>query len=120
MSQETRQNETKGSLDDRVVALERSLLNRWERWFDRNPGIVLGTVVVALFSGFWMYYTWQIDRIDKLHQQELTRITDEHESKIKWLRDQQLIRLESEKDKCGVEKQRIFSKLEACENSSQK
>ena len=120
MSSETRQNERKGSLDDRVLVLERSLLNRWENWFGKNPGTVLGVVVVALSSGFWVYHTWQLERNDKQHQQEISRILKDNELKIAWLKEQQKAKLESGNDKCEVEKQRISLKLELCEKSVRK
>lgn len=120
MSPETRQNETKGSLDDRVLALELSLLNRWENWFGKNPGIVLGAVIVALSSGFWVYHTWQIERIDKQNQQEISRILEENESKISWLKEQQKAKVESEADKCTIEKKRMSLEIESCVKSIKK
>jgi hypothetical protein len=120
MNNETRQNEIKGSLDDRVLALERSLLNRWENWFGKNPGTVLGIVVVALSSGFWVYHTWQIERNDGQHQQELSRILQENESKIKWLKEQQDAKLVSENDKCEIDKKQMSLELESCRKAAKK
>lgn len=120
MNSETRQDEIKGSLDDRVLALERSLLNRWENWFGKNPGTVLGIVVVALFSGFWVYHTWQIERMDKQHHQEISRILGDNESKINWLKDQQEAKIVSENDKCEIEKKQISLELESCKKSVKK
>lgn len=120
MNSETRQNEIKGSLDERVLALERSLLNRWENWFGKNPGTVLGIVVVTLSSGFWVYHTWQIERIDKQYQQEVSRILEENESKIKWLKEQHEAKLASENDKCEIEKKQQSLELESCKKSAKK
>jgi hypothetical protein len=120
MNQETRQNEVKGSLDERVLALENSLLNRWENWFGKNPGTVLGIVVVTLSSGFWVYHTWQIERIDKQYQEELSRVQGENESKIKWLKEQQELKLVSENDKCDIEKKQISLELESCKKALKK
>jgi hypothetical protein len=114
MTTETRQNEVKGSLDARVLALENSLLNRWENWFGKNPGTVLGIVVVALTSGFWVYHTWQIERNDKQYEKEITRILEENESKIKWLKEQQEAKVVSENDKCDIEKKQLSLELESC------
>lgn len=116
MNQETRQNEVKGSLDDRVLALENSLLNRWENWFGKNPGTVLGIVVVTLFSGFWVY----LERVDKQHQQDISRILENNESKIKWLKEQQALKLVSENDKCEIEKKQMSLELESCKKKSLK
>ena len=73
MNRNLRQNETIGSIDARVLALEMSSLYRWEKWFGKNPGVVLGVVVVTICSAAWMIHTWQIDRIDRSHQEELNR-----------------------------------------------
>ena len=116
MSSETRQNERKGSLDDRVLALEKSLLYRWDNWFGKNPGIVLGVVVSTLFLGFWAY----IERIDKQHHQEISRVIKENESKINWLKEQEKTKLDTENKKCAIEKQRISLKLESCVKSRKK
>ena len=120
MNSETRQDERKGSLDERVVILERSLLYRWERWFDKNPGTVLGLVVVGLCSAFFAISTTYIDRNDKQHQQEISRILKENESKITWLKEQQEVKIKSENDKCEIEKKRISLDLESCKKSIKK
>ena len=120
MNSETRQDERKGSLDERLVVLERSFLFRWERWFDKNPGTVLGAVVLTLITGFWVYYTWQIERCDKQHQQEISRILKENESKITWLKEQQKVKIKSENDKCEIEKKRISLDLESYNKSIKK
>jgi len=118
MNPHRRENETRGSLDDRVFALEQSLTYRWDRWFDKNPGIVLGVVIVALGTAFWTYHTWKIGRIDNKHQQELSRIIEENESKMNWLKEQQDSNLEIQANKCGMEKEHISKNLEACVNAS--
>ena len=120
MNSETRKDERKGSLDERVLALENSLYNRWENWFDKNPGTVLGIVVTALVSGFWVYHTWQIERNDKQHQLQIDRIVNDNESKIKWLIDQHKAELASENDKCDIDKKSLSLELEACLKSEKK
>ncbi len=119
MNEEIR-DRTVGELADRVFALENMVSNRWEHLFGNKPWVVVGAVVVALCSGFWVYHTWQIERIDKQHQQEISRIIKENESKIVWLKEQQKTKLESEKDKCEIDKQRISAQLESCMESSKK
>lgn len=120
MNSETRQNEIKGSLDERVLALELSLLNRWEKWFGKHPGTVLGIVVVSLFTGFWYYHTWQIERIDRQHENELSRIELENKTKIEWLKNQQAASLLSERDMFEIEKKRILLELEMCKTNNNK
>ena len=114
MNTESRQNETTGSLDDRVLALENTLLNRWERWFDRNPGVVIGCVIVALVSAFWMYHTWQIERIDKKHQEESALISQEHSSRVQWLKEQNELTSKSQENKYSYEISRLKSELNNC------
>ena len=113
MNEEVR-DKTVGELADRVFALESRASNRWEHLFGKKPWVVVGTVIVVLFSGFWVYHTWQIERIDKQHQQELSRILKDNESKIVWLKEQHKTKLESEDDKCQIDKQRISAQLESC------
>jgi hypothetical protein len=113
MNEETRQNEVRGSLDDRVLALENSLLNRWENLFGKNPGAVLGIVIAALVSGFWVY----LERVDRQHQQEVSRILEDNESKIKWLKEQQALKLVSENDKCEIENKQMLLELESCKKA---
>lgn len=116
MNEEIR-DRTVGELEERVFALENKDKNRWEDLFGNKPWVVLGTVIVALFSAFWIYHTWQIERIDKQHQAEISRIINDNESKITWLKEQQKIKLESEKDKHELEKQRLSAQLEKYKNS---
>ncbi|OLQ83747.1 hypothetical protein BIT28_27770 [Photobacterium proteolyticum] len=110
-AQELRQDETRGSLDSRVLALEMNSNNRWETWFGRNPGIVLGSLIAAMCTGFWVYHTWQVERIDKKHQEELTRITKENDSRILWLKEQHKLTSQADKDKCDIEVSKLKSKL---------
>ena len=120
MNQETRQGEVKGNLDERVLALENSLLNRWENWFGKNPGTVLGIVVVGLSTFFGTYHMWSIGRSDNQHHQEISRIKEENDSKIKWLEDQQEAKLTAENDKCEIEKKQMSLELESCRKSAKK
>ena len=113
MNEEVR-DKTIGELSDRVFALENKVSNRWEHLFGNKPWVVISTIVGVLSSGFWIYHTWQIERIDKQHQQEISRILNENESKIVWLKEQQKTNLKSENDKCEIEKQRITTQLESC------
>jgi hypothetical protein len=103
MNNDIRKNETKGSVDERLLILENSLLNRWDKWFSKNPGVVLGIVVVTLFSGGWVFYTWQIERV-----------TREYESRISWLKEQNALELNNQKDRCSIELKKIGNKLEMC------
>ncbi|MGF1733677.1 hypothetical protein [Photobacterium kasasachensis] len=111
-SQETRQNETRGNLSDRVLALENSSSNRWEAWFGKHPGIVVGTLIASMLTGFWVYHTWQIERIDQKHKEELTRITKESESRILWLKEQYKLTASADKEKCDIKVSKLKSSLE--------
>lgn len=107
MADNIRKDETKGSLDDRVWALEQSLLNRWDRWFGKHPGIVLGAVITALIGGGWVFHTWQIDRITK-----------EYESRVSWLKEQNGLALKNQKDSCFIEKKALEGSLTECKNKN--
>ena len=111
-SQETRENETRGSLSQRVLALEKSSNNRWEAWFGKHPGIVVGTLIASMLTGFWVYHTWQIERIDQKHKEELARITKESESRISWLKEQHKLTVSSDKEKCDIKISKITSSIE--------
>ena len=119
MNEEVR-DKTVGELTERVFALENKGSTPWEHLFGKKPWVVLSTVVVVLSSGFWFYHTWQIERIDKQNQQEMSRILKENESRIVWLKEQQKTKLESENDKCEIEKQRITAQLESCIKTNKK
>lgn len=103
MTENIRENETIGSVDERLMVLENSLLNRWDKWFGKNPGTVLGIVVVALASGGWVFHTYQIDHVKK-----------EYESRISWLKEQRALELKNGNEKCAIEKNKIERKLENC------
>ncbi|MFA0570647.1 hypothetical protein [Vibrio gallaecicus] len=111
-SQETRQNETRGNLSDRVLALENSNSNRWETWFGKNPGIVVGTLIASMLTGFWVYHTWQVERIDQKHKEELARVTKESESRMVWLKEQHKLTSFANKEKCNIEISKLKSSLE--------
>ncbi|PSV11802.1 hypothetical protein [Photobacterium leiognathi] len=111
-SQETRENETRGNLSQRVLALENSSNNRWEAWFGKRPGIVVGILIVTMFTGFWAYHTWHIERIDKKHKEELDRIAKEAESRILWLKEQHKLTASSDKEKCDIKISKIKSSIE--------
>ena len=119
MNEEVR-DKTVGELSERVLALENKVSNRWEHLIGDKPLVVLAVVIAGLSSAFWATHTWQVERIDKQHQQEISRILKENESKIVWLKEQQKTKLESENDKCEIEKQRISAQLESCVKSSKK
>lgn len=107
MTAPVRQDETRGSLDERVLALENGLLNRWENWFGKHPGPVIGIVIVTICSAAWIIHTWQVDRITK-----------EYESRITWLKEQNLSGQQALKEKCNIEKERLGNKLEQCKESN--
>lgn len=107
MNAPIRQDETRGSLDERVLALENTLSNRWENWFGKHPAAVIGIVIVTLCSGAWVIHTWQVDRITK-----------EYESRITWLKEKNLENIKFNEEKCNIEKDRIDSKLQQCQTSN--
>ncbi|MGL1044817.1 hypothetical protein ACSTD6_21685 [Vibrio vulnificus] len=111
-SQETRQNETRGNLSDRVLALENSNSNRWEAWFGKHPGIVVGTLIASMLTGFWVYHTWQVERIDQKHKEELARVTKESESRMAWLKEQHKLTSFANKEKCDIQISKLKSSLE--------
>ncbi len=116
MSENVRIEETLGSLDRRLLMLEeKNIWEKWEQWFGRHPGIVLGAIIVAMVSAAWVYHTWTIERIDKKHQEELATTEKRTEDKVKWLEEQHKQYSVSFKDKCDLEKDKITNKLEQCE-----
>jgi hypothetical protein len=112
MTAEVRQGEVLGSLDQRLMLLENN--NSWEKWFGKHPGVVLGIVIGALFSGFWMYHTWQVERIEKNFNSQITDLKAQNKGRIDWLKEQQKQRISSASDKCSFEKGRLNSKLLQC------
>lgn len=107
MLDNVRDGETIGSLDARVFALEQSLINRWDRWFGKHPGVILGVVITSLTAGGWIYHTWQMDRVTK-----------EYESRISWLKEQAGLELKNQKDRCDVEKKHLENSLSVCKNNA--
>jgi len=119
MSDNVRENETRGSLDQQILlALETS--NPWNTWFGKSPGTVIGIVVVTLCSGFWMYHTWQIERIDKNYKDQIANLQKQNKDRINWLKEQQKHRVSSFSEKCSLEKDKINSKLLQCSSTAQK
>jgi len=119
MTDNVRDNETRGSLDQQILlALETS--NPWNTWFGKSPGTVIGIVVVTLFSGFWMYHTWQVERIEKNYKDQIASLQKQNKERISWLKEQQKQIASSSVEKCSLEKDRISSKLLQCTSTAQK
>lgn len=115
MSLHERIEETLGKLDDRVIILEeKNIWEKWEQWFGRHPGIVLGGIVVAIVTAAWVYHTWTIERIDKNHQLERVTIEKRAGDKVSWIKEQHKQYNVSLKDRCSLEKEKISNKLEQC------
>ena len=93
MSGEIREDETIGSLSKRVLTLESC--NKWESWFGKSPGTVLSIFAGTLISAFWFYHTWQIERIDKNHQSEISNLQVANKDRIDWVKNQQRISVPS-------------------------
>ena len=113
-----REEETRGELDARLLALELSLFNRWEKWFGKNPGSVLGIVIAALFASFWYYHTYQIDRLDRNHLVALTELRKIHQDKMNWLKETHNTNLSTAKERCDIENERANNKLLQCETNT--
>lgn len=111
MTAQVRENEVFGALDQRLLILEN---NKWEKWFGKHPGIVLGTVVVTLCSAFWVYHTWQVERIDKKHTEQIASLQKLNKDRLEWLKEQQKQRSLSYSEKCSLEKDRLTNKLSQC------
>lgn len=111
MTSQVRENEVFGALDQRLLILEN---NKWEKWFGKHPGIVLGTVVVTLFSAFWVYHTWQIERIDKKHTEQIVSLHKQNKDRLEWLKEQQKQRSLAYGEKCSLEKDRLNDQLSQC------
>ncbi|WP_426358134.1 hypothetical protein ACPUVO_17090 [Pseudocolwellia sp. HL-MZ19] len=118
MAGEVRENETRGSLDQRVFALETS--NPWNTWFGKNPGTVIGIIITALFSGFWVYHTWQVERIDKNYKEQIANLQKQNKDRIEWLKEQQIQRISSVDEKCSLEQDKLNSKLLMCTDAVKK
>ena len=112
MSVSSRDEETLGGLDARLMALETS--NKFQDWFGKHPGIVLATLFSGLCGGAWVFHTWEIERIDSRHKLEVTRLENRNVDKIKWLKEQHTQINSSNTDKCNIEKERINNKLAQC------
>ena len=55
-----------GQLDKRLFNLENdNTFSAWEKWFGKHPMVVVGIVITALCAGFWGFYAWTIDRLDR-------------------------------------------------------
>jgi sensor c-di-GMP phosphodiesterase-like protein len=109
--------ETLGNLDSRLLKLEeRNIWEKWEQWFGKHPGIVLGGIIAAIVTAAWVYHTWTIERIDKKHKDELVTLDKRAEDKVNWLKEQHKQYLSTHKDKCELEKSKVASKLEQCKS----
>lgn len=117
MSGIVRQDEVFGHLDQRLLILEN---NKWETWFGKHPGVVLGAVIASLSTAFWMYHTWQIERLEKNFNTQITELKLQNKGRIDWLKEQQKERLSSQKDKCSFEKSKINNQLLQCNAITEK
>ena len=120
MTVETRENETAGSLDARVFALEQSSLNRWEKWFDKSPGTVLAATVSALVAAFWIFYTYQINRLEQNHKDQISTIILDNATKVKWLNEQHEIAKKNQTEQCSIQVSRLKANAEKCQTDLEK
>lgn len=117
MSDNERIEETLGNLDSRLIKLEeRNIWEKWEQWFGKHPGIVLGGIIVAIVSAAWVYHTWTIERIDNKHKDEIAAVEKRADDKVDWLKEQHKQYINSQHDKCEMEKSKVANKLEQCQN----
>jgi len=117
MNAEVRQNEVIGNLDQRLFILEN---NKWEKWFGKHPGIVLGIVIASLSTAFWMYHTWQVERLEKNFKTQLTELKSQNKGRLDWLKEQQKERMTSSNEKCSLEKSQLNNKLLQCNSTAKK
>lgn len=103
-----------GHLAQRVLALENKYTNKWEEHFGQKPWVVISGLCVTLIAAFWIYHTWQVDRIDRLHGAELTRISTEHKDKISWLKEKHLVSMKNQVSKCELENKTLKNELKSC------
>ncbi|EGT3628197.1 hypothetical protein FAP94_17715 [Morganella morganii] len=106
-----------GHLAQRVLALENRYTNKWEEYFGQKPWVVIAGVCVALVTAFWVYHTWQIDRMDRLHNNELDRIKSEHKDQISWLKEKHQVSLNNQTAKCELNNQSLKKEIESCKQN---
>lgn len=73
----------------RLEALEKGDKPDHNSTFGMNPWIVIGSISAFLIVSFGGVYSWQIDRIDRVHKDDIERTSKEYESRITWLNEQQ-------------------------------
>jgi len=117
MNAVVRQDEVLGNLDQRLFVLEN---NKWEKWFGKHPGIVLGIVIASLSTAFWMYHTWQVERLEKNFNTQLTELKSQNKGRLDWLKEQQKERMLSSNEKCSLEKSQLNNKLLQCSSTAKK
>ncbi len=117
MNAVVRQDEVLGNLDQRLFVLEN---NKWEKWFGKHPGIVLGVVIASLSTAFWMYHTWQVERLEKNFNTQLTELKSQNKGRLDWLKEQQKERMSSSNEKCSLEKSQLNNKLLQCSSTAKK
>lgn len=117
MNAVVRQDEVLGNLDQRLFVLEN---NKWEKWFGKHPGIVLGIVIASLSTAFWMYHTWQVERLEKNFNTQLTELKSQNKGRLDWLKEQQKERMSSSNEKCSLEKSQLNNKLLQCSSTAKK
>ena len=111
MTTEVRQGEIFGNIDQRLMVLEN---DKWEKWFGKHPGIVLGIVIAALFTAFWTYHTWQIERIEKNFSSQIAELKVQNKGRMDWLKEQQKQRVSSATEKCSLQIGKLNNKLLEC------
>lgn len=109
---------TVGHLEQRVIALEKKYSSKLDDLFGQKPWVVLSVVIGALSSAFWVYHTWQVERLDRLHSEEISRINSEHSEKMAWLKEQYNLRLKNQASKCQNQVEHLANKATACAENS--
>jgi hypothetical protein len=124
MSLDEKIDETLGNLDSRLLKIEEISSNT--DWFGQHPIIVLAIVITTLVSAFWLYYTYEVDRIEKRHLSEVSRLESRHQldvnrlekantDKVTWLQQQNSKEDQTAIEKCKVEKLKINNILDQCQ-----
>jgi len=106
-----------GQLDKRLFNLENdNTFSAWEKWFGKHPMVVVGIVITALCAGFWGFYAWTIDRLDRTHREQVSYLEKKYKGNLDWMKEQHNVSLNALRERCSFETDKLEDRLRVCKS----
>ena len=78
--------------------------------------LVVGIVITALCAGFWGFYAWTIDRLDRTHREQVSYLEKKYKGNLDWMKEQHNVSLNALRERCSFEKDKLEDRLRVCKS----